>query len=106
MLPTSLCIPPIVIALAFGVAPPSLSSSPATAPGPVDSTGEERKSKGDSVDAVWERVLRGVACDPYCKTCEACEASACSCSSGPTGGGLDVTGARALRRGVTDADER
>ena len=78
-------IPPIVIADAFGVAPPSLSSSPFAGPELEGFAGEERKNSGDCVEVVWNLALRGVACDPRC---DACEASDCNCSSGPTGAGL------------------
>jgi hypothetical protein len=98
-------IPPIVMPLALGVAPPSsLSGAPFPAPGPEGLTGEERKNSGDCVDADWSLELRGVACDPRC---DACEASDCSCSSGPTGAGLlEGIAPRALRRGVADAEVR
>jgi hypothetical protein len=81
----SFYIPPIVMADAFGVAPPSLSSSPLAGPELGGCAGEERKKSGDCVEAVPNLALRGVACDPRC---EACEASDCSCSSGPAGAGL------------------
>lgn len=47
-----LCIPPMAMALAFGVAPPSLSSSPLAAPGPDGCVGDERKNRGDCVEVV------------------------------------------------------
>jgi hypothetical protein len=79
-------LPPIVMPEALGVAPPSLSSAPPFAsPEPEAFTGDERKNSGDCVEAVWKRLFLGVACDPRC---EACEASDCSCSSGPAGAGL------------------
>lgn len=78
-------VPPIVCADAFGVAPPSLSSSPLACPAPEGLAGDERKKSGDCVEVVWNLALRGVASDPRC---EACEASDCNCSSGPAGAGL------------------
>jgi len=62
----SLYIPPIVMADAFGVAPPSLSSSPFAGPELEGFAGEERKKSGDCVEVVWNLALRGVACDPRC----------------------------------------
>jgi hypothetical protein len=98
-------IPPMVMPLALGVAPPSsLSGASFPAPEPEALTGEDWKKSGDCVEPDCRRVLRGVACDPRC---EACEASDCSCSSGPTGAGLLEGGApRALRRGVAEAGVR
>lgn len=97
----------MVIPLALGVAPPSsLSSAPFAAPEPEGLAGDERKNSGDCVDvaADCKRLLRGVACDPRC---EACEASDCNCSSGPTGAGLlEGMAPRTLRRGVAEADVR
>jgi hypothetical protein len=97
----------MVIPLALGVAPPSsLSSAPFAAPEPEGLAGDERKNNGDCVDVVADcsRLFRGVACDPRC---EACEASDCNCSSGPTGAGLlEEIAPRALRRGVAEAGVR
>lgn len=77
--------PPIVMPLAFGVAPPSSLGGAAAAPEPEATVGDERKKSGDWVDADCSLWLRGVACGPRC---EACEASECNCSSGPAGAGL------------------
>jgi hypothetical protein len=95
----------MVMPLALGVAPPSsLSGASFPAPEPEALTGDDWKKSGDCVEPDCSRVLRGVACDPRC---EACEASDCSCSSGPSGAGLLNGGApRALRRGVTEAEVR
>jgi hypothetical protein len=97
--------PPIVMPLALGVAPPSsLSGAAFPAPDPEGTAGEERKNRGDCVEADCSLELRGVACDPRC---EACEASDCSCSSGPSGGGLlEGMALRALLRGVAEAEVR
>lgn len=97
-------VPPIVIPLALGVAPPSSSG----APEPEPLTGEDRKKSGDCVEAVCKREFRGVACD---SRCEACEVSECSCSSGPPGAGLlegiwEFLALRALLRGVAEAELR
>jgi hypothetical protein len=98
-------IPPMFMALALGVAPPSsLSGASFPAPEPEAFTGEDWKKSGDCVEPDWSLVLRGVACDPRW---DACEASDCSCSSGPTGAGLlEGIAPRALRRGVAEAEVR
>jgi hypothetical protein len=55
-------IPPMVIPLAFGVAPPSsLSGVPFPAPEPEALTGDERKKSGDCVDADCSLAFLGVA---------------------------------------------
>jgi hypothetical protein len=68
-------IPPMVMPLAFGVAPPSsLSCASFPAPEPEGFTGDERKNSGDCVDAdCWSLEFLGVACDP--PRADACEAS-------------------------------
>jgi hypothetical protein len=76
-------IPPMFMTLARGVAPPSLSGAPLAAEPLV---GEERKKSGDCVEAVCNLEFLGVAWSPRD---DACEASDCSCSSGPTGAGLE-----------------
>lgn len=94
----------MVMPLAFGVAPPSSLScapSPASAPEPDGTTGDERKKSGDCVCVDCSLEFLGVACDPRF---EACDASDCSCSSGP--GLLVGMAPRSLRRGVADADVR
>lgn len=97
-----LFLPPMVMPLAFGVAPPSsLSGAPFPAPETEGLTGEERKNSGDCVDADCSLEFLGVACDPRA---DACEASDCICSSGP--GLLEGTAPRALRRGVAEAEVR
>jgi hypothetical protein len=95
----------MVMPLALGVAPPSSLSASFAAPEPAGMAGDERKNSGDCVDAESCNLeFLGVACDPRC---EACEASDCNCSSGPTGAGLLAVGApRALLRGVTESDVR
>jgi hypothetical protein len=95
----------MVMPLALGVAPPSSLSASSAAPEPAGTAGEERKNSGDCVDAEsCSLEFLGVACDPRC---DACEASDCNCSSGPTGAGLLAVGApRALLLGVTEADVR
>jgi hypothetical protein len=95
----------MVMPLALGVAPPSsLSGASFPAPEPEALTGDDWKKSGDCVEPDCSLVLRGVACDPRC---EACEASDCSCSSGPSGAGLlEGTAPRALRRGVAEAEVR
>lgn len=76
----------MVMPLARGVAPPSsLSGAPFAAPEPDAFTGDERKKRGDCVWVLCNLEFLGVACDPRL---EACEASDCSCSSGPAGAGL------------------
>jgi hypothetical protein len=91
--------------LALGVAPPSSLSTSFAAPEPEGLAGDERKNSGDCVDAESCNLeARGVACDPRC---EACEASDCNCSSGPTGAGLlEGRAPRALLLGVAEADVR
>ena len=66
-------VPPMFIALAFGVAPPS-SSSISSAPAPVAEplAGEDRKKRGLSV--VFESCnleFMGVACGPRCEAWDA-----------------------------------
>jgi hypothetical protein len=101
-------LPPIVIPLALGVAPPSSLSGATAAPEPEALTGDERKKSGDCVDADCSLWFLGVACGPRC---EACEASECSCSSGPAGAGLlegscEFLAPRPLLRGVAEAGVR
>ena len=79
-------IPPMFMALARGVAPPSLSGAPLAAVGAEPLVGEERKKRGDCVEAVCSLEFLGVAWIPRD---DACEASDWSCSSGPTGAGLE-----------------
>lgn len=101
-------LPPMVMPLALGVAPPSSLSGAAAAPEPEALTGEERKKSGDCVDADCSLWFLGVACGPRC---EACEASECSCSSGPAGAGLlegiwELLAPRPLLRGVAEVGVR
>lgn len=57
--------PPMVMPLALGVAPPSsLSGAPFPAPEPEGCAGDERKNKGDCVEADCSLEFLGVACDP------------------------------------------
>ena len=71
LLDTDVSIPPMVMPLALGVAPPSLSGAPFAAPEPEGLTGDERKKSGDCVDAVCNLEFLGVACDPRCEASEA-----------------------------------
>ena len=98
-------IPPMVMPLALGVAPPSsLSGAPFPAPEPEGFTGDERKNNGDCVEADCNLEFLGVAWGPRC---EACEASDCNCSSASAGAGLlEGIAPRALRRGVAEAEVR
>jgi hypothetical protein len=58
-------IPPMVMPLALGVAPPSsLSGAPFPAPEPEGCAGDERKNKGDCVEVDCSLEFLGVACDP------------------------------------------
>lgn len=56
--------PPIFIALALGVAPPSLSGALFAAPDP--GAGEERRKRGDCVSPVCTLEFLEVACEPRC----------------------------------------
>lgn len=98
-------IPPIFMALALGVAPPSLSAAPLASPAePV--TGEERKNSGDCdcVESACSLEPLGVARSPRD---EACDASVWSWSSAPIGAGLEgIAEFRVARLGVAEADER
>jgi hypothetical protein len=63
-------IPPMFMALARGVAPPSLSGAPLAAVGAEPLVGEERKKRGDCVEAVCSLEFLGVAWSPRDDACE------------------------------------
>lgn len=65
-------VPPMFMALAFGVAPPSLSAAP-FASSATPFTGEERKNNGDCdcVEPACSLEPLGVASSPRDEACEA-----------------------------------
>ena len=93
------------MALAFGVAPPSLSAAPFASPA-EPFAGEERKNRGDCdcVESACSLEPLGVASSPRD---EACEASDWSWSSAPIGAGLEgIAEFRVALLGVAEAEER
>jgi hypothetical protein len=61
------------IALALGVAPPSLSAAPFASCEAEPFAGDERKKSGDCdcVEVAWSLEVVGVACSPRDEACEA-----------------------------------
>lgn len=93
----------VFIALAFGVAPPSLSAAPFAFPATAPFAGEDWKNRGDCdcVESACSLEPPGVASSPRE---EACEASVWSWFSAPGLEGIVVF--RVALRGVAEAEER